>query len=100
MAAVHGQSRECNSGNPCCRRKERYHNKLKRTGIDRETDQISPIKWESGLLGSSAGSSAFVCLNEIIKQLTYYVNMYYEFKRRMKSFLSGLLALTNSRSVE
>lgn len=44
MAAVHGQSCERNSGNPCCRGKERYHDKLKRTGIDREADQIGPVK--------------------------------------------------------
>ena len=50
MAAVHGQSCERNSGNPCCRGKERYHDKLKRTGIDREADQIGPVKGESGLV--------------------------------------------------
>ena len=50
MAAVHGQRRKRNRGNARPRRKERYDDKLKRTGIDRETDQISPVKGKSGLV--------------------------------------------------
>ena len=50
MAAVHGQGRKRNGNNARSRRKKRYDHKLKRTGIDRETDQISPIKGKSGLV--------------------------------------------------
>ncbi len=47
MAAVHGQGRERNGGNARSCGKKRYDDKLKRTGIDRETDQISPVKGKS-----------------------------------------------------